>query len=327
MLAADLGGTSSRFALVDAAGESRTPLQIEVLPAAAFTDFYEALAHAFGPRPSGIEAACIAVAGPVHGEHARLTNLPWHVEVAAVANQLALPPGRVRLINDLEAIAWAIPILPQTALRTLRTGVSRDGNAALLAAGTGLGEAGLYWDGALHRPFACEGGHADFAPRDEVEWGFTCDLMRRWGHASWERVLSGPGLVSLFEYLVRARRGAVPPALIDQMRTADPAAAVAEAALAGICELATEAVERFVGLLGAEAGNLALKLFARGGVFVGGGIAPKLLPCLHTGSFDEGFLAKGRMRPLLETFPVHVILDDTAGLSGAAVVASHLSGA
>lgn len=324
MLAADIGGTSARFAIFNAVGEARTPVQVEVLPAVSFAGFREALAHVLDPRPAGIEAACIAVAGPVHGDHARLTNLPWHVDIDTVANQLAVPRSRVRLVNDLEAVAWAIPTLPPEALRTLHAGGSCPGNAALLAAGTGLGEAGMYWDGARYLPFACEGGHADFAPRDEIEWEYARDLMGRWGHASWERVLSGPGLVSLFEFLVRARGTLVPATLAERMRIGDPAAAVAEAALAGFCDAAVEAVDRFVALLGAEAGNLALKLLARGGVFVGGGMAPKLLPCQHTGRFVEGFLAKGRMRPLLETIPVHVILDETAGLCGAAAVAVQL---
>ncbi len=325
VLGADVGGTSARFAIVNAAAEGWPRLYTEVVPTATVGGLVDALTRMPLARFGELEAACIAVAGPVRGDRARLTNLPWEVDVGTVASRLSLPHHRVRLINDLEAIAWAIPTLAEDDLATLQLGHPEDGNAALLAAGTGLGEAGLIWAEGVYRPFAGEGGHADFAPRDEVEWGFARELVARWGHASWERVLSGSGLVALYHYLVRLRGAQLVAPLDEHTRIQDAAALVVEAANTGTCELAIEAVQRFAGLLGAEAGNLALKLLARSGVYVGGGIPPKLLPYLRNGLFLDGFLAKGRMRWLLETFPVHVILDELAGLRGAAVVAAHLA--
>ncbi len=325
VLGADVGGTSARFAIVSAAAEVWAPVHLEVVPTGLVDRFEDALASVSHAQFGALEAACIALAGPVRGGHARLTNLPWHVDAATVARQLSLPGDRVHLINDVEAIAWAVPTLSENDVHTLHPGQLGGGNLALLAVGTGLGEAGLIWDGYAYHPFAGEGGHADFAPRDEVEWGFAHELLTRWGHASWERILSGRGLVDLYRYLVRHRKAVIPPFLAERMRVDDPAAAVAEAGLARSCELAVEAIQRFAWLLGAEGGNLALKLLARGGVYVGGGIPPKLLPRLDDSSFLAGFLAKGRMRPLLETFPVQLILDEAAGLRGAAVVASRLA--
>ncbi len=325
VLGADVGGTSARFAIVDAQAEGWTPLDLHVVPTASVASFSEALGQVARRGPGKLAAACIAVAGPVRGDRARLTNLPWEVDAREVATQLSLPAHRVLLINDLEAMAWAVPTLAPHHLYTLQSAQPEPGNVAVLAVGTGLGQAGLVRDEGGYRVFASEGGHADFAPRDEVEWGFARQLIARWGHASWERVLSGPGLVDLYHYLVELRGAHVPAALGDLPAGHDPAAAVTAAALAGRCPLAVEAVQRFAGLLGAEAGNWALKLLARGGVYVGGGIPPKLLPQLEGRWFLESFLAKGRMRPLLETFPVHLILDDGAGLRGAAVVAARLA--
>jgi len=325
VLGADVGGTSARFAILRANPTTWPPLHLQVVPTATVASFAEALGQVQHSGPGQLAAACIAVAGPVRGDRARLTNLPWEVDVATVAAQLSLPNHRVRLVNDVEALAWAIPTLAAHDLYTLHPGQPAFGNAALLAVGTGLGEAGLIWDEGGYHVFASEGGHADFAPRDEVEWGFARQVMGRWGHASWERALSGPGLVDLYHYLVELRGARVPPLRRDGMGVKDPAAAVTAAALAGSCPLAVEAVHRFAGLLGAEAGNWALKLLARGGVYVGGGIPPKLLPHLDSRLFLESFFDKGRMRPLLETFPVYLIRDDNAGLRGAAAVASRLA--
>ncbi len=327
VLAADLGGTSARVAVYTAADAAVTPLHTVIHPASALPGVATVLELIPATLRGEVAAACLAVAGPVGEGRARLTNLPWEVEAAAVARQLRLPTGRVALVNDLEAIAWAIPTLPPAALHTLHSGVPSSGNVALLAAGTGLGEAGLIWDGRRHVPFGGEGGHADFAPRDEVEWELARQLAARYGRVSWERVVSGPGLVELYHFLLQYRGMAVPPPVAGALAAGAGAAAVAQAAREGSCPVAVEAVRRFVGLLGAEAGNLALKLKAEGGVYLGGGMAPKLLSQLQDGPFLESFLAKGRMRPLLETFPVRVILDEGAGLAGAARVAARLAGA
>jgi glucokinase len=223
------------------------------------------------------------------------------------------------LLNDLEANAWGVFTLSDADLAVLSRGApATDGNAAIISAGTGLGEAGYHWDGAVLRPFASEGGHSDFAPHDEL----TIDLFRwlhgRYGHVSWERVVSGPGLVNIFNFLRDVGKGAVPTALADAIASGDPAPAIADAALDGSSELAVAALDLFVSLYGAEAGNLALKMKASRGLWVGGGIAPKILARLQRPGFLEAFHDKGRFRAFLEAVPVRVILNDATALRGAA---------
>jgi len=227
----------------------------------------------------------------------------------------------VMLLNDLEAFGWGVGILPAERFAVLQEG-ARDarGNGALIAAGTGLGEGGLFWDGARHVPFASEGGHADFAPRTSRETRLLEFLTKRYGHVSWERVASGGGLVNLFDFLHEVEGMDVPPALADALareKLHDPAI-ISSAALAEHAPIAVEALDLFARLLGAEAGNLALKLLATGGVYLAGGIAPKILPKLQDGAFVAAFAEKGRFKSLLEGIPVRVVLDDTTALYGAA---------
>ena len=211
---------------------------------------------------------------------------------------------------------------------TLNAGVAdAEGNQAVISSGTGLGEAGLYWDGKKHRPFACEGGHSDFAPRNELEAELFRHLREKFGRVSYERVLSGPGLLNIYEFLRDTRRGEETAALAEEMRRADPAAVISRAALAGKYELCVKALDLFVSVYGAEAGNLALKMMATGGVFVGGGIAPKIIEKLKGPAFMEAFTAKGRMQPLLETMPVRVIMNEMTPLLGAARCAQSLMSA
>ena len=199
------------------------------------------------------------------------------------------------------------------------------GNAAVIAAGTGLGEAGLFWDGQQHHPFATEGGHVSFSPGDELEIALLRYLQQWHRHVSWERVVSGMGLLSLHEFLRSYRLTAAPQWLIEEMKNGDMAAAITNAALSGRDEICAETLDWFVRLYGAEAGNLALKVMSRGGLYLGGGIAPKILPLLQGGAFLEAFLNKGRMSPLLEAMPVKVILNDRAALLGAALRAAQLA--
>ena len=235
---------------------------------------------------------------------------------------------RCALLNDLEATAYGLPALGADGLLTLQAGIpDSSGNAAVIAAGTGLGEAGLYWDGQHHHPFATEGGHASFSPCDELEIAFFRHLQQQHQHVSWERVVSGMGLLSMHEFLRAHRHAVTPPWLLEEMRGGDAAAALANAALAGRDEICIETLNLFVRLYGAEAGNLALKVMSRGGLYIGGGIAPKILPLLQHGAFLDAFLNKGRMRPLLEAIPVRVILNDRAALFGAALRAAQLAGA
>jgi glucokinase len=223
------------------------------------------------------------------------------------------------LINDLEANAWGIGALAQSDLVPLNevTGTVI-GNQAVIAPGTGLGEAGLFWDGGRHHVFACEGGHTDFAPQGELQIELLRFLTARFGHVSYERILSGPGLLNVYQFLRETGCGKESPDLVLAMEQGDPSAAIGRAALGGTDKLAEQAMDLFVAVYGAEASNLALKTMATGGLFLGGGISPKILPKLTAAGFMQAFLNKGRMRSLVEGMPVYVVTNDKAGLLGAA---------
>jgi glucokinase len=244
-------------------------------------------------------------------------NLPWVVDAAAMASQLGLPG--VALLNDLEANAWGIGALGPEDFLTLNAGApGARGNACVVAAGTGLGEAGMYWDGTMLRPFACEGGHVEFAPRDAREIALLQYLTLKFGHVSYERVVSGPGLANIYAFLCDTGRGKETPEIARVLREGDAAAVIARAALDGRCALCVAALDLFVSIYGAEAGNAALKFMAEGGVYIGGGVAPKLIAKLVDGTFLRAFVAKGRMQPLLEAMPLRVIMNPKTALLGAA---------
>jgi glucokinase len=278
-----------------------------------------------GPRVP-LTAGCFGLPGAVLEGKCTTTNLPWTVEEAHLAAALAVP--RVKLLNDLEATAYGMLFLQPAELAALnpRAGPRRRGSVAVLAAGTGLGEALLAWDGQHYHPVASEGGHVDFAPRSEQEIELLRYLRRQHDHVSYERVLSGPGFFSLYCFLRDSGAGIPTPALTEALAgAADPSAIVSHFGLSGADPLAAAALKLFCSLYGSEAGNLALKCVAIGGVFLGGGIAPKILPALQGGAFLEGFVSKGRFRPLLESMPVLVSLNPGAGLLGAAHFAARLA--
>jgi glucokinase len=317
ILAGDIGATNTRLALfaeedgplsyiAEGTFRSQNYPNLDVI-VQEFMAFHEV----------AISAACFGVAGPVQHGRCETTNLAWVVDATVLASVLGT--AQVWLINDLEATAHGIASLTARDWLVLNAGApAAVGNSAVIAAGTGLGEAGLHWDGKVHYPFACEGGHTDFAPRNELEIELLRYLLSRFGHVSYERVLSGPGLSILYQFFRDTGRGVEPQWLIDELAQRDPAAVIAQAALAEKNELCVQALNLFVSLYGAEAGNLALKVMATGGVFIGGGIAPKILPKLQEPLLLEAFVAKGRMRPLLEAMPVRVIINPKTALFGAA---------
>jgi glucokinase len=264
-----------------------------------------------------VVAATLGIAGPVIRGRVSTTNLPWVVDAGEVARVLALHD--VVLMNDLEALAWSLDLLTVEGLAKLAAGRPMEGgNRAIIAAGTGLGEATLTRSQERTEVLASEGGHADFAARSETEIALLRWITVRHGRASYERVLSGPGLHDVYRFLREAGRGDDPAWLAEEIRRSDPAAAISRAALEGRSRACAEALDLFVEVLGAEAGNLALRAMATGGVFLGGGIAPRILPWLERPPFLAAFRAKGRLRPLLEDVPVYVVLDERAGLIGAA---------
>ncbi len=317
ILAGDIGATKTRLALFAGTPGRSDPVSERLYSSQEYPGL-EVIAREFvAATGAAIERACFGVAGLVKDGRCSTTNLAWVVDARDLARDLRLT--HVALLNDLEASAHGLPALRSDESVVLQEGAQRpDGNQALIAAGTGLGEAALYWDGRRHRPFATEGGHAGFAPADEPQTELLRYLLRRFEPVSWERVLSGPGLVNIYSFLRDTGRGEEPPWLAGEMSAGDPAVVISNAGLSGRSRLCLEALDLFVALFGVETGNLALKIMATGGVFVAGGIAPKILPRLRGPGFVEAFVAKGRMRPLLESMPVRVVLNDRLALLGAA---------
>jgi glucokinase len=324
ILAGDIGGTKTNLALFPdgSRGETVATERYASQEHAGLDEIVRAFVAASG---AAVDIACFGVAGPVKNGRCETTNLPWIVDAAQLARELDTPS--VWVINDLEANAYGLAALAPSDLLELHPGTpGASGNAAIIAAGTGLGEAGLFWDGRMHRPFATEGGHASFAPLDDVDLELLRWLAHRLGHVSWERVVSGPGLVDVYRFLRESGGEPEPAWLADAMRAGDPAAAISGAALEGRDPVCAGALDRFVTHYGAEAGNLALKVMATGGLYVGGGIAPKILPAMRSGTFLRAFTAKGRMRPLLEAMAVRVVLNDRTALLGAARCAALRAG-
>ncbi len=321
-LSGDIGGTKTRIAVVEVSGRQVRIVHEASYPSRDYPAF-EALLDNFLSGTETPAHAAFGIAGPVQGRVAQTTNLPWRIDADVLQSKFGFT--RCTLLNDLEATAYGLPALDEKDWVTLQSGAPNvSGNAAVIAAGTGLGEAGLFWDGQRHHPFATEGGHASFSPGDELEMALLCHLQQQYQHVSWERIVSGMGLLDLHKFLGLHQRAAIPEWLAEEMRNGDAAAAIAHAALSGRDEICIETLDRFVRLYGAEAGNLALKVMSRSGLYLGGGIAPKILPLLQNGAFIEAFLNKGRMRPLLEAIPVRVILNDRAALFGPALRAAQL---
>ncbi len=317
ILAGDIGGTNARLAFFDVSNGQLKLVLASVFPSAQFRSLDEIVAKFVSSSHIHPESACFGAAGPVRQGRIETTNLPWTIEAQALARELQI--NKVILLNDLEANAWGIATLtPEDFVTINPVKGNLAGNRAVIAAGTGLGEAGMSWDGERYHIFATEGGHTDFAPRNELEIELFRYLANRFGRVSYERIISGPGLVNTFHFLRDSGKGDEPQWLTDEMQQIDPAAAISKAAMAGQSPLCEHALDLFISIYAAEAGNLALKLMANGGVFLGGGIAPKILTKLTGPMFMQNFAAKGRMRPLLESMPVQVIVNDQTALLGAA---------
>lgn len=320
ILVGDIGGTHTRLALF----EGREVLYEEDYPSHAYKSLILILEDFLTKKAVSLEGACFGIAGPVEHGQCHTTNLPWVVEAKQISDVLHTP--NVWIINDVEAHAWGIEWLQPDDLFVLNRGEKKEGNAALIAAGTGLGEAGLVWDGVRYHPFACEGGHCDFAPLQEEDLEFWRYLKLQFGHVSYERVLSGAGLYQIFRFL---RASGLENEQVEELDVGaeDPAKMITQRALRGESKACARALDWFALLYGSEAGNLALKFLARSGLYIGGGIAPKILQVLNAGPFMRAFVAKGRFGPLLAKIPVHVILNDKTALLGAARYAveySHL---
>ncbi|HEY2953738.1 MAG TPA: glucokinase [Candidatus Eisenbacteria bacterium] len=320
VLAGDVGGTKTILALYPDDAPPRRPAVDLMRPSRDYPSLEALIAEIVATAGVRPRRAVIGVAGPVVNNRCEATNLPWVVSGDAVG--AALGGAEVLLVNDLEATARGLDELTAADLETLQRGERTAGNRALIAAGTGLGESILVWDGERHRPTPSEGGHGDFAPANPLQDELLAWLRARFGHVSLERVLSGPGLADLYRFLEATGRGSEPRDWAQRFERAEDAAAlVTAAALDGSSERARLALETFVEVYGAAAGNLALTALAVGGVFVGGGIAPRMIAALRDGRFVRAFCAKGRLAPLLERIPLAVVLDPRTALWGAAALA------
>jgi len=320
ILAGDIGGTKTVLALFQ---DDLTPIREVTLPSADFESLESAVEKFLGEgsRPA-IDVVCVGVAGPVVDGRCMTTNLPWLVDEHALL--YAIPAGRAKVLNDLEAAAHGVLALNEDELMPLQTGISRRGSLALIAAGTGLGEAIITTDGQRRVVVACEGGHADFAPRNELEDALLRHLRKEFGHVSYERVLSGPGVHNIYRFLRDTGAAPESPAAAAGIAAGDPGRVITDRGLATDDPLCARTLDVFGSIYGAEAGNLALKAMAVGGVVVGGGIAPKLARRFQDGGFVSAFRDKGRLAGLMEGIPVHVALNPKAPLLGAARVAASL---
>ncbi len=348
ILAGDIGGTKTTLALYEWRDQRAEPVRTDTFYSADFQSLEEVIAEFLTPPPPSpseetgetggpesspqdttaaqpdLEAACFGVAGPVIDNRCQTTNLPWVISGADLATRFNIP--HVRLLNDLEATAYGLLLLRPDEITVLNTGTPPKSRRCLglIAAGTGLGEAILAWTGTRYQPFASEGGHCDFAPNSDLEIDLLRHLRTQYLHVSYERIVSGPGLHAIYEFMRDTKKNE-PTWLAEKIRTGDPAAIIAEAGLAGQADIAKQTLDLFASIYGAEAGNLALKAMALDGIYVGGGIAPKLLKKLQDGTFMRAFVNKGRYKRLMNSIPVRIIMNPHTALLGAASTAGQLA--
>lgn len=314
VLAGDIGGTKANMSLckftaqgMEVVKEKRYVSKDHISFTDIISDFIEGL-----PNPQKV---CLSVAGPVIDGKVKFTNLSWQIDMNEISQTLGGSP--VAILNDLEATAYGLAALKPDELHTLHQGTNETpGNIGILAAGTGLGEAGLFFDGSRYHPFATEGGHCDYAPRTKQDLGILYFLQARHEHVSWERLLSGNGIVTIWEYLTQIENKPKPSWILEAMKTTDPAAVISNAAKEAKCSTCVEAIKLFDRFLAIEAANMILKFKATGGLYLAGGIAPKILSLLDPQTWKEIFESSGRMKHLLNTVSVHVMLNEKAPMLG-----------
>ena len=318
ILAGEIGATRTRLAAFEKEG-SRLHLVVEkTYLSQEHSSLSEIIAAFIKAEGIAVHTACFGVAGPVRRGRSKISNLTWVIDSRDLAKQLKL--DSVGMINDLEAYAYGIDGLDSKDFVTLNEGSEdAEGNRAVISARTGLGVAGLYWDGFRHHPFACEGGHSDFAPRNALEMALLSYLQKKYGRISYERLLSGPGIKNIYDFLKDSQKAEEPPWLKDQIGTAhDPPALISQLAQEGKAAICDQTLSIFVSIYGAETGNCALNFLSTGGIFIGGSVAAKNVSNMKDPIFMESFLDKGRMAPLLKEIPVTIVLNDDSGIIGAA---------
>jgi glucokinase len=323
VLGGDVGGTNARLAVVELDGRTARIVRERKYRSREYPGLAPIVRHFFeedGARP---DRACFGIACPVVGEDCTAPNLPWTINARQLAGEIEIP--RTTIINDFVAVGYGIESLGPSDLATLQEGrLEPQGPIALIGAGTGLGQGFLLWERDHYRVLASEGGHGDFAPRGTLQAGLLEFLEREFDRVSWERVLSGPGMVNTYRYLLASAVAPEQATVRTEMGQEDPAAVIARHALAGTDYLSDRALDLFCEILGAQAGNLALTVVATGGVYLAGGIAPRIVERVRSGPFLKAFRDKGRLSELLSRIPVHVIMNPNVALLGAAAVAGRM---
>jgi glucokinase len=324
VLAGDVGGTNARLATVELNGRSARVAQQARYPSRDYpglTPIVRGFCEGLASRP---DRACFGIACPVVGDDCIAPNLPWTINARKLADEIGIP--RSTIINDFVAVGYGVELLGPADLATLQEGTPvPQGPIAVIGAGTGLGQGFLFWEGDHYRVLPSEGGHGDYAPHNKLQTGLFQFLHEQFGRVSWERLLSGAGMVNVYRYLLAAGAAPEQPSVRREMEKEDPAAVITRHALAKTDCLADRALDLFCELLGAQAGNLALTVISTGGVYLAGGIAPRIAERLKSGPFLTAFRDKGRMTELLSRIPVHVITNPNVGLLGAAAVAARLA--
>ncbi len=318
ILVGDIGGTRTRLAAFQTEGNRLDCAVEKTYESQEHAGLQEILVQFIRTEQIPVHSACFGVAGPVRNCKSKISNLPWTIDSRELAAQLKL--DSVGLLNDLEAYAYGIDALESKDFVTLSEGLEdAEGNRAVISARTGLGVAGLYWDGFRHHPFACEGGHADFAPKDSLQVELLSYLQKKYGRISCERILSGPGIRNIYDFLRDTKRAEESSSLHDEMSAAhDAPALISKLAIEGKSALCEQTMALFVSVFGAETGNCALRYMTTGGIFIAGIIAAKNVEKMKQPSFLQAFLDKGRMSSLLKDMPVKIVLNDDCGLIGAA---------
>ena len=318
ILAGEIGATRTRLAAFDSDGNTLNKVVEKIYMSQQETGLPDIISNFVKSEGIPVHSACFGVAGPVRGGRSKISNLAWTIDSAELATMLKLKS--VGLINDLEAFAYGIDGLESKDFVTLSAG-SEDaiGNRAVISARTGLGVAGLYWDGFRHHPFACEGGHSSFSPSNEMEIELLQYLHKKYGRVSCERVLSGPGIKNIYDFLRDTKKAEEPGWLKEQLATShDAPALISQLALENKSAVCEQALSIFVGIYGSQTGDCALNFMSTGGIFIGGSIAAKIVPRMKDPIFMQSFLDKGRMRGLLQDMPVKIVLNDDSGILGAA---------
>ncbi len=322
-LAGDIGGTKTHLALYKEEQEEVTCVKEEKFSSKKYPNLRLIVKEFLKETNEEIGKACFGIAGPVKKGKSKATNLPWLVESDMISNELLIE--KVFLINDLEANAYGLNMLKPDEFYVLNIGdKDAEGNRVLVSAGTGLGEAGIFFNGRKHLPFACEGGHVDFAPRNDIEDSLLRFLRKKFVHVSYERILSGPGLYNVYQFIIETKVEGEKEEVLKEIAAGDSPRLISEKGLSGESRACRKALELFISIYGSEAGNVALKMLALGGVYIGGGIAPKLLSMIKEGDFLDSFKRKGRFSDLLGGIPIRVVLNDKTALLGAMYYAKHM---